>query len=155
MFIIYFLPAWSSNLGKRLVKSPKIYFADSGLAAHLCDAGMDRFIRDTTLAGRLFESFMAGEILKQTGWTEHPVRLHHYRSQAGDEADLLLEDRSGNIAAVEIKLSQTVTPRDVKSMAGLRDSQGDSFVRGVAIYTGHEILPLGDRLVALPADSVF
>jgi predicted AAA+ superfamily ATPase len=154
-FLIYFLPPWSLNLGKRLVKSPKIHLADSGLAAYLCGAYSRRLQLDLTLAGRLFESFVAGEIRKQSGWTQHPARLFHYRSQTGEEIDLLLEDRAGNIAALEIKLSQTITSRDVKSMAGLRDLLGERFVRGAAIYSGRETMPLGDRLIALPIGAVF
>ncbi|MDR0764427.1 MAG: ATP-binding protein [Synergistaceae bacterium] len=152
-FIIYFLPPWSSNLGKRLIKSPKIHLVDSGLAAHLCGSDNGGLGRGLSLAGKLFESFVVGEILKQSGWTEHPVRLYHYRSRTGDEIDLLLEDRSGNIAAVEIKLSQTITNRDVKSVSGLRDALGGNFVRGAVIYSGREVFPLGDRLIALPAGA--
>jgi predicted AAA+ superfamily ATPase len=154
-FITYFLPPWSLNLGKRLVKSPKIHLTDSGLAAHLCGADSRRLKLDLTLAGRLFESFVVGEIRKQSSWTQHPVRLFHYRSQAGEEIDLLLEDRSGNIAALEIKLSQTITARDVTSIAGLRDLLGARFVRGVVIYSGRETMPLGDSLIALPIGTVF
>jgi predicted AAA+ superfamily ATPase len=154
-FIIYFLPSWSSNLGKRLVKSPKIHLADSGLAACLCGANRSRLGRDLSLAGKLFESFVVGEILKQSSWTEHPARLYHYRSQTGEKIDLLLEDRSGRIVALEIKLSQTISNRDVKNIAGLRDALGDNFTRGAVIYSGREILPLGDRLIALPIGTVF
>ncbi|MDR1020272.1 MAG: ATP-binding protein [Synergistaceae bacterium] len=154
-FIIYFLPSWSPNLGKRFVKSPKMHLTDSGLAAHLCGAGSDRLGRDGSLAGRLFESFVVGEILKQSSWSEHPVRLYHYRLQTGDETDLLLEDRSGNIAALEVKLSHTVARRDVQGLARLRDSLGDRFVKGAVIYSGRETIPLGDRLIALPAETVF
>jgi predicted AAA+ superfamily ATPase len=155
MFIIHFLPAWSPNLGKRFVKSPKIHIVDSGLAAHLCGANVARLARDTMLAGRLLESFVAGEILKQSGWTEHPAKLYHYRSQAGEETDLLLEDRLGNVVAIEVKLSQTLSRHDVKNLVGLRGSLGDSFIRGAVIYAGHEVLPLGDRLIALPVGTAF
>jgi predicted AAA+ superfamily ATPase len=155
MFIIYFLPPWSPNLGKRFVKSPKMHLTDSGLAVHLCGAGSDWLGRDGSLAGRLFESFVVGEILQQSSWSEHPVRLYHYRLQTGDEVDLLLEDRSGNVAALEVKLSHTVARRDVQGLARLRDSLGDRFVRGAVIYSGRETIPLGDRLIALPAEVIF
>jgi predicted AAA+ superfamily ATPase len=154
-FLIYFLPPWSLNLGKRLVKSPKMHLVDSGLAAYLCGAGSGRLKLDLSLAGKLFESFVVGEIRKQSGWTQHPAKLFHYRSQTGEEIDLLLEDKSGNIVALEIKLSQTITHRNVKSIAGLRDLLGDRFVRGAVIYSGRETLPLGDRLIALPVETVF
>ena len=94
LFLIWFLPAWSSNLSKRLVKSPKIHVYDSGLACHLCGADQERLADDSIMAGRLLESFVAGELLKQSSWTEHPVSLYHYRSQSGQEVDVVLEDRA-------------------------------------------------------------
>ena len=155
LFLIWFLPAWSSNLGKRLVKSPKIHVCDSGLACHLCGADEERLTDDSILAGRLLESFVAGELLKQSSWTEHPVSLFHYRAQSGAEVDVVLEDRMGRVAAVEVKSAAHVGRSDLKGLASLRDALGDHFVRGVVVYAGQEVLPLGDRLFAVPLGMVF
>jgi predicted AAA+ superfamily ATPase len=150
LFLIWFLPAWSSNLSKRLVKSPKMHVCDSGLACHLCGADAQRLADDSILAGRLLESFVAGELLKQNSWTEHPVTLYHYRSQSGEEVDVLLEDRAGRVAAVEVKLAASVAQHDIKGLASLRDALGDQFVRGVVVYTGKDVIPMGDRIFAVP-----
>jgi len=150
LFLIWFLPAWSSNLSKRLVKSPKIHVCDSGLACHLCGADAERLTNDSIMAGRLMESFVVGELLKQNSWTEHPVSLYHYRSQNGEEVDVVLEDRTGRVAAVEVKLAASVASHDIKGLASLRDALGDHFVRGVIMYTGQDIMPLGDRIYAIP-----
>jgi predicted AAA+ superfamily ATPase len=155
LFLIWFLPAWSSNLGKRLVKSPKIHVCDSGLACHLCGADEARLADDSILAGRLLESFVAGELLKQSSWTEHPVSLYHYRSQSGEEVDVVLEDRAGRVAAVKVKLAGGVAPHDIKGLASLRDALGDHFVRGVVVYTGREVMPIGDRIFAVPVGMMF
>ena len=155
LFLIWFLPAWSSNLGKRLVKAPKIHICDSGLACHLCGADTKRLADDSILAGRLLESFVAGELLKQSGWTEHPVSLFHYRSQSGEEVDIVLEDRMGRVAAVEVKLTASVAQHDLKGLASLRNALGDHFVRGVIVYTGQEIIPMGDRIFAVPLEMMF
>ena len=155
MFLIWFLPAWSSNLGKRLVKSPKIHVCDSGLACHLCGADVDRLADDPILAGRLLESFVAGELLKQSSWTDHPVSLFHYRSQNGEEVDIVLEDRAGRVVAVEVKLAAGVAQRDIKGLASLRDALGDHFIRGVIVCTGQEVIPLGDRIFAVPLSMMF
>ena len=155
LFLIHFIPAWSPNLGKRLVKSPKVHVVDSALAAHLCGAGEKRLAREPMLAGRFLESFVVMEILKQLGWTDHPARLYHYRSHAGEEVDLLLEDRIGNVAAIEIKLSESISRNDMKCLINLRDTLGDSFARGVILYGGNEVIPIGDRLEALPVSVVF
>jgi predicted AAA+ superfamily ATPase len=155
LFLIRFLPAWSSNLSKRLVKSPKIHVCDSGLACHLCGADAERLAGDSILAGRLLESFVAGELLKQSSWTEHPAALYHYRSQSGEEVDVVLEDRPGRVAAVEVKLAASVAPHDIKGLVSLRDALGDHFVRGVVVYTGQEVLPIGDRIFAVPVGMMF
>jgi predicted AAA+ superfamily ATPase len=155
LFLVWFLPAWSSNLGKRLVKSPKIHFVDSGFASHLCGADETRLRNDHTAVGRLVESFVAGEILKQSSWTRHPVRMFHYRSQNGDEIDLLLEDRAGRVVALEIKMAETITGRDTRGMAGLRDEIGENFVSGIVLHPGREAISLGDRLLALPIGAIF
>jgi Predicted ATPase (AAA+ superfamily) len=155
LFLIWFLPAWSSNLSKRLVKSPKLHVIDSGLVCHLCGADAERLADDSIMAGRLLESFVAGELLKQSSWTEHPVTLYHYRSQSGEEVDVVLEDRAGRVAAVEVKLSASVSSHDIKGLASLRDALGEHFVRGVVVYTGQEVLPMGDRIFAVPVGMMF
>lgn len=155
LFLICFLPAWSSNLGKRLVKSPKVHVCDSGLACHLCGADAERLADDSIMAGRLLESFVAGELLKQSSWTKHPVSLYHYRSQSGEEVDVVLEDRARRVAAVEVKLAASVVSHGIKGLASLRDALGDHFVRGVIVYTGKEIMPMGDRIFAVPVGMMF
>lgn len=155
LFLVWYLPAWSNNLSKRLVKSPKVHVCDSGLACHLCGADAQRLADDSNMAGRLLESFVAGELLKQSSWTEHPVTLYHYRSQSGEEVDVVLEDRAGRVAAVEVKLAASVSSHDIKGLASLRDALGDHFVRGVVVYTGQEVIPMGDRISAVPVGMMF
>ena len=155
LFLIWFLPAWSSNLGKRLVKAPKAHVCDSGLACHLCGADTERLVDDSILAGRLLESFVAGELLKQSSWTKHPAALYHYRSQSGEEVDLVLEDRLGRIVAVEVKLAAGIAPHDIRGLASLRDAVGDQFVRGVVVYAGKDVIPMGDRIFAVPIGLMF
>ncbi len=133
-----------------MVKSPKVDISDSGLTCHLCGADTERLASDPALSGGIAESFVAGELLRQSGWTEHPVSLYHYRSQSGEEIDVVLEDRAGRVAAVEVKLAASLSPRDTKGLASLRDALGVKFVRSVVAYTGSEIVTLGDRLFAVP-----
>lgn len=107
------------------------------------------------MAGRLLESFVAGEMLKQSTWTEHPVDLYHYRSQNGEEVDIVLEDRARAVAALEVKLAASVATRDAKGLVSLRNALGDHFVRGVITYAGQEVIPMGDRIFAVPMGMLF
>lgn len=86
------LPPWSANLGKRLVKAPKVYLVDSGLAAHLL--GYPAVPLEGTLWGHLLEGFVVGEVLRLQA-AQEGFRLYHYREAAGLEADLLLEFPQG------------------------------------------------------------
>lgn len=155
LFLIHRLPAWSVNLGKRLVKTPKLHVADSGLACHLMGADGARFQQDPSLFGRVVESFVAAELLKQASWSDAPVSLYHYRTSAGAEVDLIIEKADGAIAGVEVKASATVTSGDFTGLQGLRDQLGRRFRAGVVLYTGEQRLPFGDKLWALPIESLW
>ncbi len=155
LFLIQRLPAWSVNLGKRLVKAPKLHVADSGLACHLLGADGARFQQDPSLLGRIVESFVATELLKQASWSEERVSLYHYRTAAGAEVDLIVEKTDGTVAGVEVKCSATVSSGDFAGLQGLRDQLGRRFRTGVVLYTGEQRLPFGDKLWALPMASLW
>lgn len=156
LFLLRRAPAWSRNVGQRLIKAPKIWLPDSGLAAHLVGFDELRFERDdTTLAGALFENFIASEIAKQASWCDTDVRLHHLRSAAGREIDLVLETRDGTVAAIESKLSATVHASDFNALRHLRDRLGERFKTGVVTYTGPDTLPFGERLWAVPVSGLW
>jgi predicted AAA+ superfamily ATPase len=70
VFLIHRLPAWSPNLGKRLVKAPKLHLLDTGLAAHLLGANTARLVEDRALLGRLLETFVVSELRKQLSWSD-------------------------------------------------------------------------------------
>ncbi|MEW6638365.1 MAG: ATP-binding protein, partial [Actinomycetota bacterium] len=95
VFLVQTLPAWSANLGKRLVKSPKSIVCDTGLAAHLQGVDAQRLSAEPVLAGPLLENFVAMELKKQITWSETRPSLYHFRTQAGREVDLVLEDAAG------------------------------------------------------------
>lgn len=155
LFLVHRLPAWSVNLGKRLVKAPKLHVADCGLACHLIGADSARFQQDSSLFGRVVESFVAGELLKQTSWSVEPVSLYHYRTAAGAEVDMVIEKSDGTIAGVEVKCSATVTAADFAGLTSLRDQLKRKFHTGVVLYTGEQRLPFGDKLWALPMENLW
>lgn len=155
LFLVHRLPAWSANLGKRLVKAAKLHLGDSGLTCHLIGADAARFKQDPALFGKIVESFVVGELLKQASWSEPQVALYHFRTAAGVEVDLILEQANGAIAGVEVKAKATVTPADFVGLQGLRDQLGKRFRAGVVVYTGDQTLPFGDKLWALPVENLW
>lgn len=155
VFLVVRLPAWHANLGKRPVRSPKLHLVDSGLACHLLGLSVDRLRRDPTLLGPLLESFVGMELVKQISWADRRVQLHHFRTSAGREVDFLLEDREGMVAGVEVKAGATVGAGDFAGLRLLEQGLGRRLVRGVVLYTGHAVVPFGERLAAWPIASLW
>lgn len=154
-FLIAPTPAWSKHLGKRLVKAPRLHMADTGLAAHLVGMDATRAAREATAWGRLFESFVVGELRKQASWSKTAVTLSHFRTSAGREVDVVLEDRRRRVVGVEIKASSTLRAEDFAGLKELAACAGSDWIRGVVFYTGDTPLPFGENLWGLPVGSLW
>jgi predicted AAA+ superfamily ATPase len=155
VFLVHRLPAWSRNLGQRLVKAPKLHLVDTGLACHLIGADARRLSEDRTLLGRLLESFVVGELRKQLSWTDPRTALFHLRTATGSEVDVVLEKADGSVAAIEVKASATVAASDFAALKALRDQLGRQFRAGVVLYLGEQIVPSGDRLWLVPVPALW
>ena len=154
-FLFQPLPAWASNRGKRLIKSPKIHLIDSGLAAHLSGVTRQSLDRDPVFFGHLLENFVVNELRKQTGWSDTRVELHHYRTTAGREVDILLEDAAGRLVGMEVKASATVVRKDFYGIDTLSEDSGKRFVRGIVLYTGDEPVSFTENYLALPVSAIW
>ena len=154
-FLLQPLPAWSSNLGKRLIKSPKIHLIDSGLAAHLAGITHQSLDRDPVFFGHLLETFVVSELRKQIGWSDTRVNLYHYRTTTGREVDIVLENAAGRLVGLEIKASSTVRRKDFSGLDALSEDIGDRFVRGIVLYAGEHTVSFGEQYVALPVSTLW
>lgn len=149
-FLVRLLPAWFTNRAKRLAKAPKLYLVDTGLAAHLLGLESARLEREDTLRGALLENFLLLELIKQASWSDTRPDLYHFRTAAGKEVDIVLEDRRGRVVGIEVKARTRVARRDFGGLEALADAAGDRFVRGIVCYTGDQVAPFGERFLALP-----
>jgi predicted AAA+ superfamily ATPase len=154
-FLFQPLPAWSSNLGKRLIKSPKIHLIDSGLAAHLAGITHQSLDRDPMFFGHLLETFVVSELRKQMGWSQTRVNLYHYRTTTGRAVDIVLEDAAGRLVGMEIKASSTVGRKDFSGFDALSEDMGSRFVRGIVLYSGDQAVSFADNYVALPVSALW
>lgn len=154
VFLVRRLPAWTPGIGHRELRHPKVYIVDTGLMLHLLGADEERLVSDVQVTGKALENFVTMEILRHAEWSEKAPKLFHYR-QARDEIDVVLEDRAGNIAAVEVKASGSVTSGDWRALRRLRDARGDAFRCGVLLYTGGSTVPLSDRIFAVPISGLW
>lgn len=154
-FLVQLQPAWAAGATRRLTKAPKSLITDVGLAASLLDVDAERLERDRRVLGQLLETFVALELYKQLGWSEVRARLHHFRSYAGREVDVVLERPSGAVAGVEVKASATISGGEFAGLRALQGELGDRFRGGVVLYLGDQVLPFGDRLWAAPVSALW
>jgi predicted AAA+ superfamily ATPase len=155
VFLVHRLPAWSPNLGKRLVKASKLHLVDTGLASHLVGTDARRLTADRSLLGRMLETFVVGELRKQLSWADPRTALYHFRTAAGSEVDVLLEKADGRVGGVEVKASATVGTSDFAALQELRDQLGDRFIAGIVLYTGDQLVPFGDKLWLVPLSALW
>lgn len=154
-YLVHFLPAWTKNLGKRLVKSPKLHFVDTGLLCRLTGWNGSSLKRDRNALGTLLESFVVAELRKQSSWAATRFDLHHFRTAAGREVDLVVEHEDRRIVGVEVKAGRTVGSNDFRGLEALREVAGERFHRGVVLYGGEQRLSFGSRLHALPISALW
>jgi predicted AAA+ superfamily ATPase len=154
-FLVQQLPAWSGSQARRLVRSPRVMLADSGLVAHLTGATPASLETSPDLAGPLVENFVAMELRKATAWSEASPSLHFFRTHGGAEVDLVLEDAAGRVVGIEVKAAASVAASDFRGLRVLQEGAGRRFRRGVLLYTGTQVLPFGDDLVAVPIPALW
>jgi len=124
---VVLLEPYHRSLGKRLIKAPKLYLTDSGLAAFLLGFSSAEALWRSPSAGPLFETYVVCQWLRWRDWSSPSTALWYWRDQSGNEVDLLLE-RDGRLIAVECKLTQTPTPRDLRGLRQLVAFYGEEMV---------------------------
>lgn len=130
---ILIVPPFYENLGKRLIKSPKTYIADSGLACHLLGIDSAAELAKSPFAGSLFEGFIAAEIVKAQMNAGGRRELYHFRDEQGLEVDFVVPGRGGSLALVECKSGRTVMPAMAAPMRRLRDAAHSKRRKGTAV----------------------
>ena len=143
-FIVFRLPPWFANIGKRLTKSPKLYFHDVGLASWLVGIRRCEHLVAHPLRGHLFENLAVLEVLKTYANAGERPDLHYYRDSAGNEADLLLERAGGKLLVVEIKSARGVAPDAMRGAAAVRRGLGARADWSALVYAGDEAQRRGD-----------
>ena len=155
LFLAFRLPAWHTNLSSRIVKTPKVYAMDSGVCALVTGTTREGLERDRSLFGPLLETFVVSELKKQAQWCDGNVSLSHYRDKDQDEVDILCEDESGRIVAIEVKASMTVTGQDFRGLRKLAGLLGKRMSLGLLLHDGSHVLPFGDTLFAAPVSILW
>ena len=146
---------WFTNALKRIVKTPKLHFLDSGLLATVRGLSFDRVKADRGTFGALLESFVFSEVLKLMTASNLRLTPHHFRDRDMREVDIVLERDDGMIAGIEVKASATVKAGDFGGLRALAEACGDRFAFGVVLYDSGDVVPFGERLAAAPLSSLW
>jgi predicted AAA+ superfamily ATPase len=117
---IILVPPFYENFGKRLIKSPRLYFVDSGLACYLLGIESERMLNQSPFLGPIFEGFVASEILKYQLASGRARALYYFRDQQGLEVDFLVPLSEKRLLLLESKASKTVTPAMAGPLGRLR-----------------------------------
>lgn len=133
---ILIVPPYFENFGKRLIKSPKIYFADTGLACHLLGLRSAAELRRSPFAGPLFENWVAAEIVKHQLNAGRRAELYHFRDQQGLEVDFIVPQGAGKLALVEAKSTKTPRPAMVQPLRRLADAIERHPTRCLLVHEG-------------------
>lgn len=154
-FLVRSLPAWTANLGTRLVKSPKVMLGDTGLLCYQLGLDVDRLQNDPLMTGAVLEAFVGTALTKQITWSKTRPAIFHYRTHTQHEVDFVLEDAAGRLVGIEVKKSASPSSDDFKGLRYFRDAVGKRFLRGVLLYTGTSSVAFGADLHAVPASALW
>jgi predicted AAA+ superfamily ATPase len=154
---IILVPPYFENFGKRLVKSPKIYWGDTGLACHLLGIQTQAELDRSPFLGSIFEGFVAAEILKSQVNRGQRKELYYFRDQQGLEIDFVVPRPNARFWLVEAKASKTVHPSMAAPMLALARAAGDRVTRRLVVYrksrTGLAFTALSKGAEALTLDQ--
>ncbi len=142
-YLIFFIKPWHENYNKRLVKSPKLYFYDTGLAGHLAGITAESQWHTHPLRGFFFENLVVAELLKSASTVKGNPQWFFWSSPGGAEVDILMLS-SGRIKAFEIKSGATFRPESVKNLVAWKKLTGREDVDLFLLYTGSESFQHGE-----------
>ena len=150
---VFLLRPYHANLGKRLVKSPKVYFLDTGLACYLTGLRDEAAVAGGPMAGALFETAVVTELVKLAHNRGEPPALWYFRSRDGWEIDVLAE-RNGTLYPVEIKLTATPRPLHAAAIVRLREALGEKVGAGLVVANVASPLSLVPGVRVVPWDAI-
>jgi len=155
LFLIRQLPAWHSNEYKRLVKTPKLHVADTGLICALREINQEYLYKNLQEQGFLLETFVYDELIKQATWRNEDLMFYHYRDKDKVEVDFIIENSAGDCFAIEVKASTTLNPSDFTGLNRFKNIAGKRFKIGILLYDGDHVVPFGDQVFAVPLAALW
>ena len=151
MFLTLDVPPWYRNIGKRLVKSSKGYLVDTLFLCYILGLKLEDLVKSRPdLFGHVLENYVAMELTKLLSFNDSHAKLYHFRTSDGKEVDFVLEKPNGNLWAIEVKNSDSVSAKDFNGLKLFAELTGEDFQGGIVLYSGKEAVPFGENLWAVP-----
>ena len=148
-FQVFILRPYYANIGKRLVKAPKIYFMDTGLLCYLVGLRDIDHAMSGPMGGAIFENLVVAEMFKIFLHRGEEPAMYYWRTSHGSEVDLVIETQSGLIP-LEIKHTETPRPEMAKGIVSFREDFAKKVTSGYVIFPGNLVLPLAENVSSLP-----
>ncbi len=146
---VVILRTYYANTGKRLVKTPKVYFTDVGTLCYLSGLKDPEHAEAGPMAGAIWETVVLSEIIKTLLHRGEEPGVYFWRTSAGSEVDIVVESR-GKLVPVEVKLSETPNPRMAKGIQSFQEDMGGKATDGYVVHPGKIRLPLVPGTTAVP-----
>jgi hypothetical protein len=143
------LRPYHANIGKRLVKTPKVYFTDVGTLCYLAGLTDPGHAASGPMAGAIMETAVLSEIIKSLLHRGEEPSVYFWRTATGTEVDILVQSR-GKLVPIEVKLSATPNANMAKGIQAFRGDLGDKAARGYVVHPGRMRLPLAPLVEAIP-----
>jgi predicted AAA+ superfamily ATPase len=150
--LVYLLSPYSRNVTSRIVKTPKLYFMDTGLCCYLLGWDSPRTLMNGAMSGPLFETYVVGEVLKRYWNRAKEPRLYFYRDKHGVEIDLLIE-HNGLLEPIEIKKCTNPTVSDIKAFRKVQEL-GYPLGKGAVICAATQGMPLTEDVNIVPVGAL-
>ena len=150
--LIYLLRPYSRNVTSRIVKTPKLYFTDTGLCCYLAGWTSPETLANGAMGGAMLETFVVGELIKRCWNRGKEARLWFYRDKAGSEIDILVE-HDGIRDPVEVKKTASLTKGDIRAFAKAQ-SLGLPIGRGTVLCLAEQARPLTQDVSVIPIGSI-
>lgn len=143
------LRPYHANVGKRLVKTPKVYFTDVGTLCYLAGLKEPEHVASGPMGGAILETAVLSEVVKTLLHRGEEPAVHFWRTSSGSEVDILVESR-GRLVPLEVKLSETPQAGMSRGIRAFREDMGERAAQGYVVHPGKVHLPLAPSVEALP-----
>ena len=153
MGIVFLLEPYASNELKRLIKTPKLYFCDTGFCAYLSSWTTRDVLMNGAASGHYYENYVIAELLRHYAYGKNKVNLNFYRdNNKMKEIDLIIEE-DGVLRPVEIKKASAPDPSVAKAFSVLKNA-GRAVGVGAVICMSDVVLPLGENALIVPSNLI-